>query len=507
MPSQIQFNLIVVYFVYGLSFFTMGVSLMLESLRPQFFDSRRMIYPLAIFALLHGVHEWLEIFLLQTLWLGGSIPLTLSLLRIVLLAVSFFPLVLYGSMSLPRKPGAFPYAVVIEGGLLILFIAGIVAAGSGEPGNVLTRADVLARYLLAIPGATLSATALMRRSSELHHQERKKLALAFRLAAVGLALYGLSQLFAPPSDIPPATWLHSAAFLEVTHVPIQVVRAVLGILITYGLVRAIHLVEHDRQQAFIRAQADRVEALERVHEELIQRESLRRELIQRTVIAQEDERTRISRELHDESAQLLTAISLSLATLKGEIRQNSGALAIIEKLQELALMMSRQMHRMVRDLRPAHLDDLGLAPAIQFLVDEGRASSGVTTRFKVSGQRVPLNKLVETVIFRAVQEALNNIFRHAGVQEADISLEYRPECVRVTIVDQGSGFDVSEQKYGFGLAGMRERVEAVSGNLEIVTAPGAGTRIEIVVPLERASGDAEREEHGNERSNPNHAGG
>jgi signal transduction histidine kinase len=293
------------------------------------------------------------------------------------------------------------------------------------------------------------------------------------------------------------------------HFPVQLLRAAVGVLATYGLVRAIQLVEQERREMLLAAQAARVEALERVQQELVKREALRREMIQRTVIAQEDERSRIARELHDESAQLLTAISLSLATLRTEIRPERGALILIDRLQDLSRDMSRQMHRMVHDLRPAQLDDLGLVPALQFLVDEGRQSTGVEIKVSVVGQRSKLNKLVETVIFRAVQEALNNIYRHAKVQSAEMIINYSPARIGVTVIDQGVGFDSTkeyEPDRGFGLVGMRERLESVRGTLKVQSSLGEGTKIEIAVPLTEKDLIDLIEENRYGSTHPNYAG-
>lgn len=486
MSAGTQFSLVVIFFLYGLTFFTMGMALILESGRTQLLASQRVIRPLALFGLLHGLHEWIEIYLLQLHWLGGAVPEWFLIVRVALLASSFFPLVLFGTLSLQRRSEGIPFTYFVHFGLLITYVAVILIAGQVNRVNTLVYADIWARYLFAIPGALLTALALHQRGRQVLSEGRRNLSRSFELAAVGFGLYALSQVFVPEAGFFPASWLNAPGFLAVTHIPIQMFRAGMGVVIAYELVKAIQLVERERQLMLQAAQEARLEALERVSQELGKRENLRRELIQRTVIAQENERARIARELHDESAQLLTAISLSLATLRGEVRQNKGAQALVDRLQELSREMSRQMHRMVHDLRPAQLDDLGLVPALQFLVDEGRQSSGVDVSLVIQGQRSQADKLIETVVFRAAQEALNNIYRHAGVKTGEIIMNYAPSRIKMTVRDQGVGFDpnqVGDAVKGYGLAGMRERVESVRGSMKVTSVPGAGTTVEIIIPL------------------------
>jgi signal transduction histidine kinase len=160
---------------------------------------------------------------------------------------------------------------------------------------------------------------------------------------------------------------------------------------------------------------------------------------------------------------------------------------MVDHLQWLNRQMSDSLFRLVRDLRPAQLDDLGLVPALGSLIQQDCQQKGLQVVFDVRGNATRLQPIVETVLFRVAQEALNNVCRHAGV--AHVALELRYDCDRVTIriVDQGVGFNPAEKFHaprGWGLAGMRERVEALSGQLTLRSAPGAGTSVEVVIPLE-----------------------
>jgi two-component system sensor histidine kinase UhpB len=226
----------------------------------------------------------------------------------------------------------------------------------------------------------------------------------------------------------------------------------------------------------------------------VQREALRRELLRHTVIAQEDERARIARELHDETAQFLTALSLDLATLSHAPKGERATKQIIERLQRLTRQMSQGIYRLVHDLRPAQLDDLGLVPALKYLSDE-HVRSGLKVSFAVEGPIQRLDPLVETVCFRVAQEALTNVARHAQTDHARLSLYFQTNQVVLQVQDDGVGFHYqnSAGQHGWGLAGIRERVESVSGELQLRSAPGKGTVVEVSIPIQEAQPDIMQE--------------
>ncbi len=212
----------------------------------------------------------------------------------------------------------------------------------------------------------------------------------------------------------PANLINQEAFTGLTGIPIQLIRTILAVLITYSLIRATQAVEEERHLQVSIIQQARLEALQ-------QREALRGKLLQHTVQAQEDERARIARELHDETAQALSAFSLELAALGASLKKQPEASARVEKLKELSRLISQGLYRLVGDLRPAHLDDLGLVPAIKYLLDRAR-SSGIDFELQALGSPRRLDPTVETVLFRVAQESITNITRHSGAERARIEL-------------------------------------------------------------------------------------
>lgn len=243
----------------------------------------------------------------------------------------------------------------------------------------------------------------------------------------------------------------------------------------------------DRKNKLETEQKARQEAQEQVQHELMKREKMRMELLRHTVQAQEEERARIARELHDETAQTLTAASLNFASLKNKLEGNPEVSDSVERLQNLCKQMNSDLYRLVHDLRPAQLDDLGLVPALRYLADEGQEGTDLTVTLDIQGKQQRLDPFVETVIFRIVQEALTNANRYAETDQASVELNFKPEHVVVLrIKDEGKGFDLdqsSNSHKGWGLAGMAERAESINGKLRIESSPGKGTMIEAVIPL------------------------
>jgi two-component system sensor histidine kinase UhpB len=257
-----------------------------------------------------------------------------------------------------------------------------------------------------------------------------------------------------------------------------------------NMLNAIWFVDQQRERNFLDAQRSRLEALEAVKRELELRAAMRRELLRHTVIAQEEERSRIARELHDETAQILAGFSLNLATLRGALPRRSPGQDTLKSLQDLSRQMSQGIYRLVNDLRPAQLDDLGLVAALQHLADLERSGLGLEVTVEVDGHRQRLDPLIETVIFRVAQEALSNVGRHARVNQAHLRLSFPPGEVRLQVSDQGIGFNPSGDlvpPQGWGLAGMRERVESVGGSFGILSEPGKGAQVEVTIPASGAS--------------------
>jgi signal transduction histidine kinase len=481
--------LLLVYFAYGLSFFGMGLTLMLESGRSPALTEGRLLRLLAAFGLIHGIHEWLDSYLLQLVPLGLQLPAWLLWLRVGLLAGSFGFLLAYGILSLRTYHLIPDQSTLIAWIVLIIYEVGIITSALFTYRTGTTLAvnlfDVMTRYILATPAALVAALAL--RAEALHASAggRRKVMIFLTWAAIGFGLYGLTQLFVPAIDMFPARIVNSTIFQASTGLPIQATRALMAILVTFSLVRATQIVEMERQQQLFSAQQAQLDALERIQEELTNREALKHQLLRHTVKAQEEERSRIARELHDETSQVLTAFSLDLATLNTVACDRPEVRAIITRLQDLSKQMSKGLYRLVHDLRPAQLDDLGLVPALEYLKDDNH-KSGLVVSIEIQGKARRLDSMIETILYRVAQESLHNVLHHAQVRETRIKLVFKSQEITMKIEDAGIGFN-SVQSFapprGWGLAGMRERVESAGGQLTIESEPGKGTLVEVSIPV------------------------
>jgi signal transduction histidine kinase len=208
-----------------------------------------------------------------------------------------------------------------------------------------------------------------------------------------------------------------------------------------------------------------------------------RDVLGRVVAAQEHERKRLARELHDETGQALTSILLGLKSLEQAVSGEEG-LAAIASVRELVVSTLQSVRRLAVELRPSALDDFGLVPAVERLVDTFREQSEIRVDIETNlgDERLPAE--AETTIYRIVQEALTNIVKHANATHVSVLLTRRDSLVAAVIEDDGRGFDpeaVGDE--GLGLVGMRERLGLVGGRLRIESAGGSGTSLVAEVPL------------------------
>jgi PAS domain S-box-containing protein len=229
------------------------------------------------------------------------------------------------------------------------------------------------------------------------------------------------------------------------------------------------------------AEREAIEARAELKAERVARE-LGREVLRRSIAAQEEERRRIARGLHDETAQALTGILLGL----GRIEAASDLDGAREEAERLGGQLSetlRELRRIAMSLRPAALDDLGLVPALEQLAEQTPAAATSTVSFDQSGLDERLDRPVETAIYRVVQEALTNAARHAEASTISVELRVRDGVLSARIEDDGRGFE-EEDEPGLGLTGMRERAGLIGGELAVVSRPGSGTTVILRVPME-----------------------
>lgn len=214
-----------------------------------------------------------------------------------------------------------------------------------------------------------------------------------------------------------------------------------------------------------------------------------RELSAGILNAQEEERRRISRELHDDTAQTLTSLLLYAKALEQGDVPPSVREALAELREEVAASLEG-VRRLARELRPSALDDLGLVAALDGYTQDLARRTGLPVRFEAaySGDRLPAQ--VELVLYRIAQEAITNAAKHAGARHIDVELVREPGAVSLTVRDDGKGFDPARvtRGRGLGLFSMRERAELAGGTLSVISRPGQGTTVVARIPIARAEG-------------------
>jgi signal transduction histidine kinase len=482
--------MVLVFFLYGLGFFVTGVAIWVEASRRSDLPLAQGLSLLAAFGFIHGSHEWIEMFQLIA---RGSSMLFSQAPRLPVLAISFILLIEFGLRLLTLEGGR--RWRLMRWPLLAVFLLGetVVWATWGGQEEWLAAADAWCRYSLAVPGAVLAAAGLFRQSRRLAHQQ---IGVSRDVLIIGLAflLYGVpGQVFVGPSPLPPSDVLNTTLFMELFHIPVQLLRTVAACTVAMFTVRALRIFEMERQRQVDELNQARQEAQRQLHEERLEQEKLRRELLRQTVLAQEEERQHIARELHDEASQAMTALSWKLAAVE-QVLPNShsrGHAEIHERIQDLRQLTEQVMNnlrQLTTRLRPAVLDELGLVPALIAYADECSDRFPFMVDTQVTGQRRRLPSRIETTLYRIAQEALTNAAKHAQATRASIHLHFDEQEVTLSISDDGVGMDVETAQRaavdgrGWGLAGIAERVQLVEGHLDIQSILGEGIDLIVRIP-------------------------
>ncbi|MFZ5898718.1 MAG: histidine kinase [Bacillota bacterium] len=209
----------------------------------------------------------------------------------------------------------------------------------------------------------------------------------------------------------------------------------------------------------------------------------------KVIEAQEEERKRVAREIHDGPAQSMANIVMRADYCARLIDKDPSQLrSELKGLQDLVRASLDDVRKIIFDLRPMVLDDLGLAPALKRFIEQYSKQYDIKTDLAFHGKNERLGQIVEVALFRIIQEALNNVAKHARATHVLVKVEVSPEKISVMVKDDGKGFDVDKirpgDKGGYGLVGIRERVQILQGHLSVISKPGHGTTIKVVVPVQ-----------------------
>lgn len=523
LPIPWEEALIIIFFFYGLAFYSMGLALFVESGRASELGFARSMRLLAGFGLLHGLHEWIDM-TEQGVAFYHQQPIYpwLMWVRLAIMVTSFLALLMFGEGLLaqthasPKPTWRLTMAAITWYAISCIVVR---ITYNLDDGTWLHAADVLARYVLGIPSGLLACWALWKQREIFRQRGMDLFVRDLTIAAISLALYGvIGQFIAQPSPIFPSNVINSDLFLRVTGFPIQLFRAVMAAIVAIAMIRVLQALEVENEQRLSASERARLEtetlsreALARMNielqganeetarllEEVRQRDAVRGELLQRITSAQESERQRIARELHDETGQALTGLALGLRGLSARANMAPEDLARrLSVLEGMATSSLGELRHLINDLRPPQLDDMGLAAALRWLVDRYGDQEKPQVRLEVRGAAYPLPSEVETTLFRITQEGLNNAIKHAQADHIWVTLDYS-DGVALTVRDDGKGFDPSAAmtpsniRTSWGLIGMQERSNLINAVLTLNSAPGSGTTFTIHLknPREREAAD------------------
>ena len=512
MPERFWDNsIVIIYFFYGLAFYSLGFALLIESGRASALRLARSMRLLAGFGLLHGVHEWFDM-LDQILerYYDTAFPDLLRWARLSVLITSFIALLAFGEHLYSSKSQRQKLTWHITIGVVTWYAISTVSAiyvYDLENGAWDSAIHILSRYIIGIPGALLACVALWQQRVSFREQGMDRFNRDLTVAAVGFALYGvIGQLFTNKSKLFPSTFLNTEQFESVFGFPIELFRAVIAAVVTISMIRVLRALEVENRQRLTAIETEKIDTERKNREELTrlnaelkhaneettkllaevrQRDALRGELLHRITAAQEAERQRIARELHDGTGQALTGLALGL---RGLVQQMDGSQTKLQShlsnLEGMATNSLGELRHLINDLRPPQLDDMGLVAALRWMAERFNDRDILDVKFKVYGDPYPLPSDVETTLFRIAQECLTNVIKHAQATLATLSLDY-DDGPSLAVQDNGCGFEIETTlepgtlHTAWGLIGMQERAALINATIDLCSDIGKGTGLTV----------------------------
>ncbi len=483
-------NRVIVLTVYGQVFFVLGLAIALQSLKRSSLPLARALPWLAGFGIVHGFHEWGYLFIpIQSGYLPLPLTETLLVLQLLIKGLSFALLLQFGIelavTVAPRAPA--PRLRLVAVGLFVAWGAATLVVSTlaadarpdagawlnqGRIGEALSAVgaplaigDVLARWMLAIPGALLAARGLLASAAAVQPMARRGVLVGLRTGAAAFAVYAVvGGLIGQPAPFPPASLLNGSSVLDAIRIPIEVLRSATGLAIVVATIAALDLFEQETDRRLA--------------------EAGRRELLAR-------ERERIGRDLHDGIIQSIYAAGLHLeeamATLEpAQEGPRSRLRTVLSELERI----SGDIRRTIFDLRSASLETRDAEEIVRSVAEELRANTLVTLDLRVDGEWRPrLTPDQAEELHQIVHEAFSNVLRHARATRVEVRLSGSRRQLRLDIRDDGVGFDARRiggprrAARAQGLDNLRRRAQLLGATLEIGSSPGQGTALSLTMPV------------------------
>ena len=471
LTDVLEINWIIMYFVYGLVFFVIGLVTGLQWRRRSDLELARPLPWLAAFGIAHGFYEWGYVFIpLQALYLDEAVVQVMVITHLLLLAVSFFFLFQFGvELILPLLPRyrwlrAVPVTVLLLWGVAVA-LRGMLAQ---DPPTVLVAiGEGWSRYLLCFPGALLSCIGLFHQADQMREMDLPRIANYLTGAAIAFLAYALfAGIIVPTSPIFPASAVNYTLLQQTIQIPPPVFLSLSGLAMAFFVVRSLEVFQVEAER--------RMAEMERAQLLAVDRE-------------------RIGRELHDGIIQNIYAAGLGLEEAYHLVTDDpTKTRQQIRRVMETLNRTIEDTRRYIFDLRMAE-QNRELETVLEELVQELRLDTLLDVNLEVVGQRCCwLDSAQVAHVTQIAREALSNVVKHAGATEATVSLHYLGSTTQLTVTDNGRGiaFGTSGNgnRQGQGILNMRERARLLKGDLVLDNNPGQGLRLQLTVPCDGCQG-------------------
>jgi signal transduction histidine kinase len=457
-PDWFTENRVLVYFVYGLVFFILGIAILLQTRNYSRLHLARSLPWLGWFGILHGLYEWGEIFIpIQVSMMGDHYFSIYDFVQHILLAVSFAALFQFGIELLRPSSRAWRWIRLIPMIVLITWAVGPFILGYIFSPNVQDWhgfANALTRYMLCIPGSILSGIGLIRQAKlQIEPMKVARIGRMLHIAAGALFAYGFfAGLITPEANIFPASILNADWLLRTFHVPPPVFRSLCGLILLIAIVRALEVFNIETYRM--------IRAMEEAQVIAIERE-------------------RIARDIHDGALQQVYASGLLAQSLQKRLEGKA-----IAETSQLVLTINQaieQLRAFLPQLKPDP-KSIDLVGALTPVIEEAKRNVAVKTEWKT--RELPALTPDQTSHLTAfVSEALSNVIRHSKSDIVEIRFNCDHHHLIIEIEDQGEGISPQAEP-GYGLKNMRDRARLLGGVLSINAPKGKGTLVKLDIPVE-----------------------
>lgn len=451
-------NRTIVLFVYGLTFFVMGLAVFLQSRRHSRLRLARDLRWLAAFGILHGIYEWGAMFIpIQAAYMSQAAVDVLQTVQMILLAISFVCLLLFGAATLENRHPWLKHVVIA---LSVIWGGGFVVAYFRIPMIETSHllSSVWARYLLALPGSLLAAYGLRYQAKTcIEPLNIHRIYRTLRVAGAVLVAYAFfAGLIVPSADFFPANTLNYGLLHSTIGIPVQVIRSMIGLVLAITIIRALEIFDIEVDRLIEQMEVEHIQA---------------------------DERERIGQEIHDGAIQGVYSAGLILESMDSLVEEGSELARRLQQAKSVLNAVNMDLRGYMVSLRAESPPD-PLVPSLRELIADPRFRGLLHIDLEYDFE--PTLKPIQVYhIVAIVQEGLSNTLRHARAHRAKVSIRHMNGSTCLCIEDDGRGFLPQTAPATYGLRSMRDRARLIGGQLAVESTPGKGTRIMLNLPEEK----------------------